>query len=242
MKRLYRRGETFGRLGIGVPYYKARYLFFRWWSWVLVGGLEEGDILLNDNSYPRPMPIPMGHNALAYRFMQTEADTLCIVEDDHAGQQETIRWLRTKPENLGFDIVCASYVNRRPDLTPVGWNLSGSQSAYGEYEVMVNPMGVAETGTQEYDGASLGCVLIRRWVLEALRGDAQGEEWYPFDWHGRNSLDIIFYARAKAVGARTGVDRDNSLIHVGEAEFTMDDFFEQRNRALEKKRREGNDG
>ena len=238
MRDLLHRGDPFGTIGIGVPYYKSVYKFFRWWSWVLVGGLEDGDILLNDNSYPRPMPIPVGHNVLAKRFLETGADTLCIVEDDHAGQQDTIRRLRTKPENLGFDIVCASYVNRHNDLTPVGFNFSDRVSPYGEYEMLLSPVNVAESGTQEYDGAALGCVLIRRWVLEAMRGDAATEDWFPFDWHGRNSQDVVFYHRARAVGARVGVDRDNALIHIGEAEYRMEDFFEQRRRSLEKQNAE----
>jgi hypothetical protein len=236
MPELLRRGQGFGRLGIGVPYYKACYKFFRWWSWVLVGGLEEGDILLNDNSYPRPVPIPLGHNMLAKRFLETDADTLCIVEDDHAGQQDTIRRLRTKPENLEFDIVCATYVNRHSDLTPVGCNFSGGVSSWGEYEMTLAPLAVAEHGTQEYDVAALGCVLVRRWVLEAMRGDAEMEDWFPFDWWGRNSQDVVFYHRARQVGARVGVDRDTRLIHVGEADYTMEQFYAERERQLRQKR------
>lgn len=238
MSKLLRRGDSFGSIGIGVPYYKACYKFFRWWSWVLAGGLEEGDILLNDNSYRRPVPIPMGHNLLAKRFLETEADTLCIVEDDHAGQQDTIRLLRTKPENLDFDILCASYVSRDHNLVPVGFQFTGNVSPYGEYEVRLNPLLASETGTQEYDGAALGCVLIRRWVLEAMRGDADPDGWFPFDWHGQNSQDIVFYARAREVGARVGVDRDNRLIHIGEYEYTMEQFFESRKKMLEAKEME----
>mgnify|MGYP001053843199 CR=1 FL=1 len=226
----------FGRIGIGVPYYKACYQFFRWWSRLLVSGLENGDVLLNDNSYKRPMPIPMGHNTLAKRFLETSADTLCIVEDDHAAQADHIEQMRYKLENQRFDIVCASYVNRRNDLTAVGYNFSGDRSEYGEYGVILNPMAVQRTGTQEYDGAALGCVLIRRWVLEAMQGDRAQDEWYPFDWHGGNSQDIVFYARAHALGARTGVDRDNSLIHVGDHEYTQEQFFEQRDRALQEEK------
>lgn len=240
VKPRYRRGETFGKIGIGVPYYKGCYKFFRWWSWLLVGGLEDGDILLNDNSYERPMPIPMGHNLLAKRFLETSADTLCIVEDDHAAQQDTLRLMRLKPANQDFDIVCASYVNRRGDLTPVGFNFTGTVSPYGEFEMSVDPNIVSEKGTQEYDGAALGLVMIRRWVLEEMLGDSEIEDWFPFDWHGRNSQDVVFYYRASLVGARVGVDRDNCLIHVGEAEFTMEQFYTKRQEARRKKQEETN--
>jgi len=232
----YRDRWGFGRIGIGVPYYKACYQFFRWWSHLLVSGLENGDVLLNDNSYSRPMPIPMGHNALAKRFLETSADTLCIVEDDHAAQADQIEQMRYKLENQAFDIICASYVNRRNDLTAVGFNFTDGLSPYGEYEMRLDPLAVAKTGTQEYDGAALGCVLIRRWVLEAMQGDRAADDWFPFDWHGRNSQDVVFYARAKRVGARVGVDRDNAIIHVGDHEYTMEQFYEQRDKALQKEK------
>jgi len=229
MPDLLRRGDSFGSIGIGVPYYKASYEFFRWWSWVLVDGLEVGDQLLNGPDMRCEVPIPMAHNGLVMEFLKTDRDTLCIIEDDHVGQQDTIRKLRTKPENLDFDIVCASYVNRRDALVAVGFNFHpDGPNEYGEWGCVLEPMKVAETGTQQYDGAALGCVLIRRWVLEAMLGDNEPRDYFWFDWRGRNSQDIVFYARAQAVGARVGVDRDNSIGHHGSKIYTMREFYEKR--------------
>ena len=102
------RGDGWGTVGIGVPYYKPLYDFFQWWSWMLVGGLEPGDMLLNGNDVPGEMPIPLLHNALVKEFLRSDRDTLVIVEDDHVGPQDVLRQMRAKEENQGFDIVCAT--------------------------------------------------------------------------------------------------------------------------------------
>ena len=231
-----RAGETFGTLGIGVPYYKAQYEFFRWWTWLIAGGLEVGDGLLNTPSLRCEVPIPMAHNGLVLEFLRTDKDTLCIVEDDHLGDQEVVRQMRTKAENLDFDIVCASYASRRLPLTANGYNfVANDPNEYGEYTMLLEPMKVAETGTQEYDGATLGLVLIRRWVLEKMLGEQDPEEFFWFDWRGRNSQDVVFYQRVKELtGARVGVDRDARIGHVGKAIYTMEQYYEQKNRFLKK--------
>jgi len=229
-----RRGQEFGSLGFGVPYYKAEYDFFRWWSWLLVGGMEPGDRLLNNSRLRCEVPIPMAHNGLVQEFLRTDRDTLCIVEDDHVGPQELIRRMRTKRENWDFDIVCASYTNRRTDAGPVavGFMLGadGQPNEIGEYLCRLNQMEVQESGTQVVDGAALGVVLIRRWVLDALRGDRHPEEANWFEWVGHNSQDVNFYGKVHALGARVGVDRDNDVGHVGKVIYTMRQFYEARDK------------
>lgn len=223
----YRDRWGFGSVAIGCPYYKASYDFFRWWSWVLVGGLEQGDHLLNGPDVRCEVPIPMAHNDLVRAFLASEQDTLCMVEDDHVGPQDIIRQMRNKPENQTFDIVCASYINRRPPLTAVGFNFEGGVNEYGEYLCLVEPMKVARTGTQQYDGAALGLVLIRRWVLEKMMEGIGPEDYFWFDWRGRNSQDVQFYARVKELtGARVGVDRDNPVGHVGQHIYTMREYYD----------------
>jgi len=220
----------FGRLGVGVPYYKATYHFWRWWSWLLVGGLENGDRLLNDWDVPGELPIPLAHNALVRAFLESDADTMLMIEDDHVANQDVVRNIRYKEENWFYDIVCASYTNRRMPPTAVGVNFSGDVNEYGEYECVVKPLDVSLTGTQEYDVAALGLVLVRRWVLEAMLGDNDPAEYFWMDWRGRNSQDIQFYAGARAVGARVGVDRDNPIGHVGQKIYNMMDFYRAQER------------
>ena len=47
-----------------------------------------------------------------------------------------------------------------------------------------------------------------------------------FEWKGFSSQDVVFYVRAKELGVRVGVDRDNAIGHVGEKLWTMGDFYE----------------
>jgi hypothetical protein len=114
-----------------------------------------------------------------------------------------------------------------------------AETEYGEHGVVMAPGEVAETGTQEYDCAALGLVLIRRWVLEAMQGYRKPEEMFWFDWRGRNSQDIRFYWDAKQVGARVGVDRDNDIGHVGQKIYTMREFYQKR---AEQARKEAKNG
>ena len=232
-----RAGDTFGTIGIGVPYYKPVYEFFRWWTWLLVGGLEEGDGILNTANLRCEVPIPMAHNGLIQEFLRSDKDTLCMVEDDHCADQDIVRRMRSKPENQDFDIVCASYVSRRMPLTPNGYTfLEEGPNEYGEYTMCLPaPIDIAETGTQEYDGTTLGLVLIRRWLLAEMLGDANPEDYFWFDWRGRNSQDVVFYQRVhEMTGARVGVDRDARLGHVGKTVYTMEQYFDMRRKQIEK--------
>jgi len=238
MPKLLRRGDPFGSLGIGVPYYKASYQFFRWWSWLLVGGFENGDDLLNTANVPGHVPIPMAHNALVKQFLTSDLDTMCIIEDDHEGDQEVVRRMRNKRENWDFDIVCANYVGRH-DGGPIPQGCDfGERNEYGEIECIIDLVNVPRTGTQEKDSAALGLVLIRRWLLEERLAQSTLDEGCPdgcfwFDWRGRNSQDVFFYDWAHQMGARTGVDRDNAIGHIGQKVWTIDDFYEWRKAKLE---------
>ena len=239
-KPLLRAGDPFGTIAIGTPYYKASYQFFRWWSWILLGGMRTGDQLLNNENVRCEVPIPLAHNSLVMEFLRTDRDTFCMVEDDHVGPQDVIEQMRTKAENLDFDMVCASYPTRRGHAIAVGFNFVGSVSEYGEHTCSINPMAVEETGTQSYDGACLGLVLIRRWVLEALQNTYDPDATFWFDWNGRNSQDVFFYARTHyELGIPVGVDRDNDVGHVGQKVYTMkDDYWDQRKRQTEKEQQE----
>jgi hypothetical protein len=135
--------------------------------------------------------------------------------------------MRTKAENMAFDIVCASYLTRHGDMIAVGYTFDGTVNEYGEYGCRIEPMAVERTGTQSYHGACLGLVLIRRWVLEALQNTYDPEETFWFDWNGRNSQDVVFYAKTHfELGIPVGVDRDNEIGHIGTHLYTMDALWD----------------
>lgn len=222
-------GRGFGKVGFGVPYYRPGWEFWLWWSQMLVDGLEPGDVFLNDGDVPGEVPIPIAHNALVREFLKTDCDTLLIIEDDHSGDPGIVRAMRQKAENWAYDIVCASYVGRRGQPKPMGWTFVDYDEQSG-WLLRWDNEAVELSGTQEYDGAGLGCVLIRRGVLEAMLGDADPGTFLWFYWDRNNSQDVWFYRHAKDAGARIGVDRDNWLLHWGKYPWGKSDFEHWRER------------
>lgn len=221
-----RRGEDFGAIAVGTPYMDGRghYEFFQSFTWLLVGGCESGDYYLNTERIRGDFGLPRAHNQLVQEFLeQTEAPTLCLIEDDHSFDQDILRRMRNKRENWDFDVVVASYVARRGKPMPVSWYMIDPAEHNG-YSVQFRPWEVEEAGTQEYDGSGLGLVLIRRWLLEAIAGGQPLEDVLWFYWKGHSSPDVAFYQNAKRLGARVGVDRDNRIGHIGKKVWTMRDF------------------
>lgn len=238
---LYRRlpylkaGDGFGTIGIGVPYMKADYNFFRWWSWMLRHGLESEDELLNDDSVMAPLPIPCVHNRLIARFLESDRDTFCIVEDDHCGDPanpldyEVLRQMREKQENHGFDVVTANYVNRREGPGIVGYKLSHKPNRNGEYICILDYDDVWRTGTQPVDGSVFGLALIRRWVLDKMLDGGNPREAFWCEWKGANSQDVNFYGKVRDLThAKVGVDRDANIGHGTYSVRGVSDFWEAR--------------
>lgn len=215
--------DPFGRIGFGVPYFRPNYAFWMWWSGLLMEGFEPGDVFLNDDNVPGEVSIPVAHNALVRSFLETECDTLLIIEDDHEGPVEIVRDMRFKAENWEYDVVCASYVNRRGVPRAIGGTFTGERNARG-WQVHRDMREVASSGTQQVDVAALGLVFIRRWVVEAMLRDGDPAQTFWFEWAGANSQDITFYAECKRMGARVGVDRDHWLEHWGQTSWGKADF------------------
>ena len=237
-KPFLQRGDPFGTLAVGTPYFKSDYNFFRWWTWLVRHGLRDSDLLLNDESVRMPVPLPWGHNGLMRRFLETDRDTLLIIEDDHCGDPdpmdyELVERMREKRENWQFDIVTANYVNRRADPLIVGYGLAPHKNRHGEYICMLGLEDVWKTGTQPVDGSVFGLAFIRRWVLDAMLAGGKPSFWHPCEMIGANTQDIQFYGKARDVGAKVGVDRDANLGHGAYTTVGVQDFWAARGESLE---------
>ena len=225
----YQDSWGFGSVGYGVPKFKEVDEFWLSWSWFLIGGVEEEDRFLNRGGVPVRTWIPRMHNALIRKFLASGCDTLLLIEDDHYFPYSQLHKMRYKAENQAFDIVCASYVRRTlTDIPlPIGWNIKEDAVLSDPEEPYWCWFGldkIAYQGTQEYDGAAFGFTLIRRWVLEAM---VEGEDLDSYEWAecpGDMTPDVPFYFKASALGARTGVDRDNWIGHVGTYNYTPENF------------------
>ncbi len=217
---------------------RGHYEFFRCWSWLLIGGCQDGDYLLNSERVRGDLALPHQHNMLVREFLEhTEADTLCIIEDDHVFEQDILQRMRDKPANHCFDVVCATYVARRGTPLPVSWSMIDPRANDG-YTVQFRFEEVERTGTQVYDGSGLGLVLIRRWLLEEM---ARGRDLAEVLWFypdGMCSPDVPFYRNARRLGARVGVDRDNRIGHIGKKIWYFEDF----ERAMDRRKNEPDEG
>jgi len=224
----YRDSWGFGTVGFGVPKFKECDHFWLAWSWFLLNGVEEDDRFLNRSGRERRMPLitwmPRMHNAIIRMFLESGCDTLCLIEDDHYFPADQLHKMRHKLENQGFDIVCASYVKRtRTDIPlPMGWDIK--QDSDKPWWVQFRLDEIEYEGTQEYDGAAFGFTLIRRWVLEAMLGDEDPSRYEWAECIGEITPDLPFYFKAVGLGARTGVDRDNWIGHMGWYNHTPEDF------------------
>lgn len=238
----------FGSVAFGVPYFRPRAGF--WLSWSLfwaAQGYEPGDWMLNNDKTPMGERLPLAHNWLMRSFLANATqDTLCIMEDDHIWHPDQLRRMRFKPENQRFDIVCASYINRRSGGSavplPVGWDIPPEYA--DNYGAVFHLDDIATTGTQAYDGAAFGFALIRRWVLEEMLGDEDDEHFQWAELIGEGSPDVPFFYKTAQMGAKSGVDRDNHIGHVGEKVYNVNEYHEwfDRNKHALKAQSEGNDG
>ena len=226
----YRDSWGFGNVGFGVPKFKECDEFWLSWSWFLLNGTEDDDRFLNRSGRETKMPLvtwlPRMHNAIIRMFLESGCDTLLFVEDDQNFPYDQLHKMRYKPENQKFDIVCASYAKRtRTDIPLVmGWNIKRDSKEPWWVEFKLRE--IAFEGTQEYDGAAFGFTLIRRWVLEAM---VEGEDPKRYEWAqcvDEITPDLPFYFKTVELGARTGVDRDNWIGHVGSYNYTPEDFKE----------------
>jgi len=229
----YRDRWGFGSVGIGVPLFKFVPEFWLSWTHLLLTGLDSGDKVLNNTDTPMATRLPLAHNTLIRQFLASGRDTFLFIEDDHAFEPDQLRRMRTKMENQEFDIVCASYTNRRFNGQPLmmGWNFKPDMTKRTSMcHVNLDHMGRMKTGTLEFEGAAFGFTLVRRWVLEAMARLPDGDP--DINYHewvqcvGEASPDVPFYWDAREVGARVGVDRDNWVGHMGSMLYSPGTFHD----------------
>ena len=215
-------GDGFGSVGIGVPLYRSCPEFWLSWTWLLLDGREDCDRVLNRLPWIRmAVRLPIAHNDIIRFFLDTDLDTLCIIEDDHYFPYDQLRKMRYKLENRAFDIVCASYIRRSQMDVPLamGWNFA-REDRYS-LEALFDLGEALDSGTVKYEGAAFGFALIRRWVLEAMLGGKDPESYQWAETEGVCSPDVPFYWKAsKELGAKVGVDRDNWIGHMGQFNYT----------------------
>jgi len=205
-----------GTLAIGVrisKYPEAK--FFLSWSKLLTGGLRSTDTVLLPALH---MPAHWASNALVRQFMQTDKDTLLLLDDDQTFEAEDLHRLRENSDNQHLDICGALYTHRvwppQPLLMVEAPQPTGHKARRGEFFQTLRewPQGAVVP----VQALGLGFTMIRRRVLEAMmEPDVPLEYQFWFSYGpGYESDDIPFCRNARNMGFAIGVDTSVEIGHV----------------------------
>lgn len=157
-------------------------------------------------------PFDHARNLCVKKCLDMGFSHLFFLDDDIVLPWDAI--LRLMNRNL--DIVSGIYYRRHPPILPVMLKDTPPNPQYlGE--------GVTFGDLIEADLVGAGCLLIKRHVLEAMRGPTK-ERWFDWrcDWfdrpeYERCSEDFAFCREAKKLGFKIHVDTGVQAIHGGHA-------------------------
>lgn len=213
---------TWGTLALGVRI--ARHpepLFVASWTRLLVDGLRPGDHVLEPAIGLRGTSAA---NELVRQFLRSDCDALALFDDDMTFPSTALTTIRDNPDGWPYDVLSALATRRTWPPVPVIMRLteqpSGPEARRGEH--YVNPADWQRGAVLDVDAVGLAFTLIRRELLEALREPGIPDELqYWFDpGVGDESDEIAFCRRARAMGARLGVDTALEIGHVASVTYT----------------------
>ena len=221
--------DGWGSLAVGVRIAKhPEPLFFADWTVLLTGGLRKGDTVLMPAMY---MPAHHAANKLAQQFLETDKDTLLMVDDDMTFPGDAVERMRTNKENWKYDIVSGMAVRRSIEKpTPILMHYLGRQDMPKELRgdhFASQPPAFELGDVVEVDAVGLAFTFIRRHVLEAMINEDYGLEhtWDFFTYGpGLESDDIPFSRRVRSMGYRMAVDTGIDIGHIADVPLSFDDF------------------
>jgi len=206
--------SNWGTVAIGTRIGEGRCdpLFFRSWTRLVTGGMRAGDVVLDPAI---ELPHHMAANILVQNFLQSGADTLCMVDSDMVFAPDTLSKMRDNKEGGIYDTLSALSVSRRAPFAPIALQLQEKDGA-SEYRCCAE---LITGGVIDVDAVSLAFCLIRKSVFVAL---AKYAPWW-FDWGERGlGEDTRFTLRMHEAGSRAGVHTGISIEHRGMIGFVWD--------------------
>ncbi len=220
--------EGWGSIALGVRIAKhPEVLFFNSWTQLLTGGVTNIDTVLMPAYH---MPAHTASNKLARDFLNTDKDTLLLIDDDMMFDTNTLHALRRNRNNWEYDIVAPFCTHRSYPPKPIvmrdNGELSEPESLDGQ---SFNYNKDIKQGTvEEVDAIGLAFTLIRREVLEAMINEKWGlDKTFFFNYGpGYESDDIPFCRNAKKLGFRIAVDASVCINHVGTKAYGWTEFQE----------------
>jgi hypothetical protein len=164
----------------------------------------------------RSPSIAHNRNEVVRQFLQTDADWLWFVDTDMAFDPDTAYRMIDAANECGAKILSALYfgysvtdLEGQPILWPQWFRFRRKDE---ETTITLPVVQKIEPGIQELGAAGMGCCIIHRDVLVAMKEKYGSDGWIWFahdlcrDRHGapaRMGEDVSFCARAAAVGYKT---------------------------------------
>ena len=144
-----------GKVAIALRSSQYDPIFFLSWTRLITTGTEKDDRIL----YPAfRVPHSIACNYLLGQFLDSDADSILFVDDDHDVPEDTLRKLRETP--VEFDGVGAMYATRRAPFGPLVLVDNAKQDGYVGVR---NPSGVVQV-----DALGLGFTMFSRRIVEAV--------------------------------------------------------------------------
>lgn len=223
-----RKVKGWGDLAIGVRIAKhPEPGFFVSWTALLTGGVRPRDTVLQPQC---GLPAHWAANEIARKFLHSDKDSLLLVDDDMVFPMDALHQMRENQGNWEYDLVMGLAVRRNwREPTPVVMRYMGDppmpQALRGDH-FESEPENIE--GVIEVDAVGLAFTLIRRHVLEAMSNKEWGlDHTYDFFAYGpgRESDDIPFSRRCRAMGFRMAVDATVKIGHLAAVPLGWDDYM-----------------
>jgi len=214
-KKPRKKVRGWGDLAIGVRVAKVpEPHFFVDWTKLLTGGLRERDSILMPEMF---QPAHWAANKTVRNFVNSNKDSLLMIDDDMTFPMDAVHQLRENKENWKYDIVMAFCTRRGWPPYPIVYKLQEEKEAprnlSGDPFHMTTDFNDGDV--VEVDTTGLAFTLIRREVVEAMIDEQWGlNHTRFFKYEHEESEDISFCRRARELGFRIAVDTNVKIGHI----------------------------
>lgn len=199
--------------------------FFVSWTTLVGGGLRQGDNVIKP---AHDLPAHKAANQLARRFLQSDNDTLLMIDDDMVFEQDAVERLRSNEANWSYDVVMAFCTTRGIPPQPVILQVMDEQPELPkslEGEQFKRVLDFEDGEVIPVGTTGLAFTLIRRRVFEAMVSEHGLEYTYFFTYgQGQETDDIPFCREARRLGFKLAIDTSVKIRHVAKVALGFEQF------------------
>jgi hypothetical protein len=166
-------------------------------------------------------PLALGRNMLVRRFLQSRADWLLMIDDDHAVPPGFLRHLLEQPT---VPILASLYLTKRPPFQPSLYGPPVRDQKTGMPAFICVFLGdfPESHGIHPVYAAGASGMLVQRVVYETL-----SDPWYELGQSDHVGEDLWFAHKAQQAGFPVYVDLDSRLGHLAPFAIWPDVINEQ---------------